>query len=72
MHDQDEYIGINEDVLKTSSEDEDQRRLQDVFKTPSSRRMFAGFDAIQLFLSKQYFCLFSLLITTIISNGTFF
>ena len=27
---------------KTSSEDEDERRLQDVFKSSSSRRMFAG------------------------------
>ena len=31
-----------EDVLKTSSKDEDERRFQDVFKTSSSRRMFAG------------------------------
>ena len=31
-----------EDVLKTSSEDEDERRLQGVFKTSSSRRMFGG------------------------------
>ena len=31
-----------EDVLKTSPEDEDERRLQDVLKTISSRRMFAG------------------------------
>ena len=29
-------------VLKTSSEDEDERRLQDVFKMSSSRWMFAG------------------------------
>ena len=29
-------------LIKTSSEDEDQRRLQDVFKTSSPRRMFAG------------------------------
>ena len=35
------FVGL-EDVLKTSSEDEDERRLQDVFKTSSSRRMFAG------------------------------
>ena len=28
--------------MKTSSEDKDERRLQDVFKTSSSRRMFAG------------------------------
>ena len=32
-----------EDILKTSSEDEDERRLEDVFKTCSSRRMFAGY-----------------------------
>ena len=64
-HGQDEYIGLDQHVLKktssedvrlrrtysswsrrlkTSSEDEDERRLQDVFKTTSSRRMFAGLD----------------------------
>ena len=32
MYDQDEYVGLDEDVLKTTSEDEDQRRLEDVFK----------------------------------------
>ena len=37
-YDQDEYVDLDEDVLKTSSEDEDQRRLQDVF----IKRMFAG------------------------------
>ena len=42
MYDQDEYIGLDQNVLKTSSEDEDERRLQDVFKTSSSRRNFAG------------------------------
>ena len=26
-YDQDEYIGLDQDVLKTSSEDEDERRL---------------------------------------------
>ena len=31
-----------EDVLKISSEDEDKRRLQVVFKTPSPRQMFTG------------------------------
>ena len=52
---QDEYIGLDQDVLKTSSEDVRlrrtysswSRRLEDVFrrrrrKTSSSRRMFAG------------------------------
>ena len=47
---QDEYIGLDQDVLKTSSGDLwliriylfSSRRLQDVFKTSSSRRMFAG------------------------------
>ena len=29
-------------LIKTSSEDEDERRLQDVFQTSSSRWMFAG------------------------------
>ena len=32
-----------EDVLKMSSEDEDERRLQDIFKISSSRRMFGGY-----------------------------
>ena len=53
-YEQDEHIGLDQDVfrrrmsktnifvLKTSSEDEDERRLQDFFKTPSSRWMFAG------------------------------
>ena len=45
---QDEYIGLDQDVLKTSSEDEDERRLQDVFKTSSSRRMFAGLDLLEV------------------------
>ena len=31
MYDQDEYIGLDQNVLKTFSEDEDERRLQDVF-----------------------------------------
>ena len=29
-------------LIKASSKDEDERRLQDVFKTSSSRQMFAG------------------------------
>ena len=37
-----EYVCLDQDVLMTSSEDEDERRLQDVFKTSLSRRMFAG------------------------------
>ena len=32
-----------EDGLETSSQDEDEKRLQDVFKTSSSRWMFAGY-----------------------------
>ena len=48
-----------EDVLKTSSEDEDERRLQDVFKTSSSRQMFAGMTSstvkIKLFYIKKAF-----------------
>ena len=55
---QDKHTGLDQDVLKTSSEDvrlrrtysswsarledENERRLQDVFKMSSSRRMFAG------------------------------
>ena len=38
MYDQDEYVDLDEDVLKTPSDDKDQRRLQDVF----IKRMFAG------------------------------
>ena len=38
MYDHDEYVDLDEDVLKASSEDKDQRRLQDVF----IKRMFAG------------------------------
>ena len=67
---QDEYIGLDQDVLKTSSEDvrlrrtysswsrrledEDERRLQDVFNTSSSRRMFAGI--FYRALITNYFC----------------
>ena len=40
--------------MKTSSEDEDERRLQDVFKTSSSRRMFAGRSASQLRREKTW------------------
>ena len=29
MYGQDEYIGLEQDVFKTSSEDEDEKRLQD-------------------------------------------
>ena len=36
--------------MKTSSEDEDERRLQDAFKMSSSRQMFAG---INLQLNKK-------------------
>ena len=55
-HDQDKYICLDQDVLKTSSEDVRlkrtysswSRRLQDLFgrrrrKTSASRRMFAGY-----------------------------
>ena len=31
MYGQGEYVRLNQDVLKTSSEDEDERCLQDVF-----------------------------------------
>ena len=37
-----EYVCLDQDVLKMSSEDEDKRCLQDVFRTSSSKRMFAG------------------------------
>ena len=58
---QDKYIGLDQDVLKTSSEDVRlgrtysswSRRLlkmktKDVFKTSSSRRMFAGIPVLSL------------------------
>ena len=38
------YICLGQDILKTFSEDEDERLLQDVFKTSSPRRMLAGRD----------------------------
>ena len=41
-HDQCEYFRLDQDVLKTASEDKDERSLQDVFKTSSFRQMFAG------------------------------
>ena len=47
-YDQDEYIDLDQDVLKTSSEDEDERGLQDVFKTSSSRRLFAGLQRCKI------------------------
>ena len=37
-----------EDALKTSSEDKDIRRLEDLFKASSSRRMFAGVYVLTL------------------------
>ena len=37
-----EYVCLDQDVLKTPSEDVDKRCLQDVFRTSSSKRMFAG------------------------------
>ena len=41
-------------LIKTSSEDQDKRRLQDVFKTSSSIRMFAG---ISFHLKGNWSCL---------------
>ena len=43
-YDQDDYIGLDQDALKTFSEHEDERRLQGILKMSlsSSRRMFAG------------------------------
>ena len=51
-----EYVCLDQDVLMTSSEDEDERRLQDVFKTSLSRRMFAGifFFHILCYYSSHY------------------
>ena len=41
-YDQCKCIGLDQEVLKTSSADEDERHLQDVFKMHLSRQMFAG------------------------------
>ena len=41
-YDQYKCIGLDQKVLKTSSADEDERHLQDVFKMHLSRQMFAG------------------------------
>ena len=41
IHNQGEYIRLDQDVLNISSQDEDESR-QDIFKMSSSRRMFAG------------------------------
>ena len=57
MYDQDVYVVLDQDVLKTSSKDKAKRRLQDVFKMSSSRRMFAGFQHVSLKpkLTQKYF-----------------
>ena len=45
--------------VKMSSEDKDERRrLQDIFKTSSSRRLFAGYLSIHLF-TEACLCLYS-------------
>ena len=41
-HDQDDYIDLDQDVLKTSWRCLLKTKTKDVFKTSSSRRMFAG------------------------------
>ena len=41
IHNQGEYIRLDQDVFNMSSQDEDESR-QDIFKMSSSRRMFAG------------------------------
>ena len=49
-------FGLHQDV-KTSSEDEDEKRLQDVFKTSSSRRMFSGlFGSGYLLINVIFLC----------------
>ena len=45
------YIRLGQDVLETSSEGEEERRLQDVFKRSSSRRMFGGTSLVFSILS---------------------
>ena len=42
MYDYNQYIRLDQDILKTSPEDEDGRHLQDAFKTSSLRPIFAG------------------------------
>ena len=58
MYDQEKYTGLNQDVLKMSSEDEDERYFQNVFKMSSSRRMFTGlflWNYVVLQVFYQYF-----------------
>ena len=51
------------DVLKMSSEDEDERRLEDAFRTSSSRRIFGGvYDRLHDFLEKKKSYFYSSLI----------
>ena len=50
-----EYVRLK-DVLKTPSEDEDERSLQDVFKTSLSRRMFAVLNYLTLIWVKFWVC----------------
>ena len=45
------YIRLGQDVLETSSEGEEERRLQDAFKRSSSRRMFGGTSLVFSILS---------------------
>ena len=54
-------------LIKTSSEDEDKRRLQDVFKTSSSRRMFAG-SLLSFFQARNFFSIAS---KNVIYQGSF-
>ena len=63
-----------EDVLKTSSEDKDKRGLQDVSKTSSSRRMFAGI-VLQTFhcvLKLEWIINFKMLVLRIAFSTNFF
>ena len=65
-----------EDIFKTSSEDEDKRRFQDVLKTSLSRRMFAGMLPIYwvnvLVMCKSLDIFFFVLFFFIFSDNNFF
>ena len=54
--------------MKASSKDKDERRLQDVFKTSSSRRMFAGGDSF--FISPTHYKKMSNIIFSVDNHKT--
>ena len=55
-------IPLDQDVLKTSSKDKDERRLQPVFKASTSRRVFAGLIISLWQRNDTYLILFHLVV----------